>query len=498
VVGTVSVTDADPGQSHTFQIDGGTGANTFTLDQAGRIRVREGVTLDFEQNNAYTLELSVVDNGSPLLADTATINIEIVDVDEPAKLQSNTASVGENAIEGTVLAILELVDPEGFPENYAIALLNVGDGANFVLDPVSLELKVAAGAVFDFETDPLNELTFEIVDLTGQSETSRVNFLVQITDQNDPPRVLTTRITVSELAAVGDILGQLRFADTDQGETFTAEIVGGTGAEFFQVDPVTHLITLKEGAQLDADAGNSLLTLEIRVTDSGGLTGDGIVEVRLNNVNEPPKINDNLQVPAAISGQQFQFTLPQDWIVDPEGGSFQVSIYLQDGDGNPIGLPSWLKFNQSTRTLSGLPDPNFLGNTTLTLRAFEFGSLNLFSTATFTIEVQEGNAPFTNAVRPWDVDNNGRATPNDILSVVNFLLEFGVQSARNGNRFVGFVDVNGDGLVTPVDILLVINELIRQAFTQLQGEAIDYLDPADDREDAIDAAFNDIGASSLF
>ena len=152
-----------------------------------------------------------------------------------------------------------------------------------------------------------------------------VPITIEITNENDAPSLTESLFRVSERASAGAEFGTLRISDPDLGESFTSTILGGTGASLFELNPETHVLSVAQDALLDADSTDGLLTLNIEVTDGGGLTGVGTISIALNNVNEPPVFNvQELQVPQIDSGEDFQFVLPEDLVFDPEGGDFSI------------------------------------------------------------------------------------------------------------------------------------------------------------------------------
>ncbi len=83
VVGQVSISDPDAGQTHSFQITGGSGAGLFAIDpNTGTITVAPGAILDFETTPQLTLNIVATDSGSPALADTELLSISLSDLVE--------------------------------------------------------------------------------------------------------------------------------------------------------------------------------------------------------------------------------------------------------------------------------------------------------------------------------------------------------------------------------------------------------------------------------
>jgi hypothetical protein len=82
VVGVALASDQDAGSILTWSIVGGNVGGAFTIDPAtGQIRVANPAALDFETYPLFTLTLRVEDAGG--LADTANVNVALLDVIEP-------------------------------------------------------------------------------------------------------------------------------------------------------------------------------------------------------------------------------------------------------------------------------------------------------------------------------------------------------------------------------------------------------------------------------
>ena len=78
LVHQVTFTDPDPGQDHTFRIQGGNPGGAFAINAAnGRIRVADRDALDFETRPSYELRVRVTDNGIPVKAGVGTITVNL-------------------------------------------------------------------------------------------------------------------------------------------------------------------------------------------------------------------------------------------------------------------------------------------------------------------------------------------------------------------------------------------------------------------------------------
>ncbi len=507
VIGAVTVSDQDRNQQHFFQVDGGSGEDFFQIDTNGEVAVRSGVDIDFETQSSYQLIVTVIDNGVPTRSDQGTVNISVKDVDEPADIALTFDSVGENAVAGDVVGQLVVTDPENNVNDYSVTLLDELDGSAFALTSVEstdpneqlFDVVVQAGAAFDYETDDSLAIVFRVDDLTASGQSVRIEKTLAVTNQNDPPTVVTESFDVSEAVPSGpeNRFAKLRFADVDPNETLTAAIIGGTGMDQFVIDPNTHWVWLKPGAVLDADVPDPTLTLIVQVTDSGGLTGTGTVQVHLNNVNEPPQFHSTLGEIAVQSGNTFEQVFDDSFVSDPEGGEFRMSVF--DNQGH---LPDWVTFDSVTNTLYATPNPNTLGIHQFTLRAYELSTTKV-NDMIFSFNAQRGDHPLTNQRDPLDVNNSRSVSPSDLLMVLNFLGTYG-HLAVNGESpvgidhpFEGFVDVNSDGFVSPLDAHIVIEGLAAaHPSNRPVGEAVSLLDS--DREESIDLALLELTQASLF
>lgn len=75
VIGSLSVSDPDAGQTHTFTITAGNEAGVFAIDSAsGNVSVANGAA---SPNESFTLAFQVVDSGVPPLSDTVEVEITL-------------------------------------------------------------------------------------------------------------------------------------------------------------------------------------------------------------------------------------------------------------------------------------------------------------------------------------------------------------------------------------------------------------------------------------
>ena len=103
-VGTVVATDLDAGDSLTYAITGGNTGGAFAIDAAtgeitvattGEITVANSAALDFETTPSFGLTVQVTDSGA--LSDSATVTINLTDVNDAPTIGAQVAASIANA-----------------------------------------------------------------------------------------------------------------------------------------------------------------------------------------------------------------------------------------------------------------------------------------------------------------------------------------------------------------------------------------------------------------
>jgi hypothetical protein len=297
VVGTVTASDPDAGQSLTFsEIGTGSGASLFEIDDSGVISVSDGAVLDLEATSSYTFGVRVTDNGSPAEHADVTVTINLSNVNEapifpagPITRQILAGSANDDAVVGGAVTA---TDPDAGDSvvDYAIVggngtgagafaistsgVITVNDAAQ-TLAVGSFSLQITAHDSFGLASDP-KTVTVQVVndapvfdpDVYGSSVTeldpngTLVGDPVSATDPN---------------AGIGDFI------------TFSIVAGNGTGSGAFAIDPVTGQLSVNDSSQMDHEVVSSY-TLTIRATDRAGAFDTATFNVVIFNTPESPVI----------------------------------------------------------------------------------------------------------------------------------------------------------------------------------------------------------------
>ncbi len=169
IVGKLSVTDDDAGDSHTYTVSD----DRFEV-VGGHVKLKDGISLDHEEVQTLTLEVTVKDSAGESY--TENFDIAVTDVNEaPTELHLSNAAIAENA-EGAVVGTISVSD------------VDVGDGHSFTVsddrfEVVDGQVKLKDGISLNHEDVAALTLDVTATDSGGASHTQ--SFDIAVADMPD-------------------------------------------------------------------------------------------------------------------------------------------------------------------------------------------------------------------------------------------------------------------------------------------------------------------------
>ena len=295
VVATIAANDVDSGVEGnlTYLATGGTGAAAFSVDAAGQITVKDSSLLDFETNSSLTLEIQVSDGGSPALTDTATITINLSDVNEAPSvaLSSELAGLSENANTASNVKVADIVVSDDALGTETLSLSGT-DSGDFVV--IGNELFLRAGTSLDFESKSSYDVTVEVDDTTiGAGSDDTIDYTLNITDFNEAPTVALANETFS-LSENTDTSSNVKVADivvSDDAIGSETLLLSGTDSGDFVI--VGNELFLRAGTSLDFESKTSFdVTVEVDDTSIGVSSEDTVSHtLGVTDFNEAPAVS---------------------------------------------------------------------------------------------------------------------------------------------------------------------------------------------------------------
>lgn len=187
VVGTVTATDANIGQTITYSIVGGTGAGVFSINATTGVITVNGA-LNYESTASYTLDIRATDNGTPVLFDAETITINILNIPENTAPTTNALApitIAENTANGTVIGTMTGNDAEGNTITWTITGGNTDN--IFAINSATGAIRVNSNTNLNYEWDNSYTLTIQAQDNGFGNLTATRNVVVNISNVNEAP-----------------------------------------------------------------------------------------------------------------------------------------------------------------------------------------------------------------------------------------------------------------------------------------------------------------------
>ncbi|MDE0421151.1 MAG: fibronectin type III domain-containing protein [Gammaproteobacteria bacterium] len=289
-VGTVAATDAD-GDSLTYSLASGGDNSSFSIGSGGGIRVKAGVTLNFEAKSTYSVTAQVTDakdghgtiQATASIDDTIAVTINVTDVDErPDRPDAPTVAAASRT---SVVVSWTAVDTTGKPRiTYVVDYRAFGTtkwhGVWVDTDTSATLIRLTPGTVYEARVRARNA--------EGGSPWSAVGS--GSTNPNSPPSFVDqpTEMNVEENSAVGTLVGTVEATDAD-GDSLSYSLFGGGDPRMqFEIGSTTGEIRVRRAVLNHEGAPNPQYTLEVSAHDGFVSTTHNSIAITVTDVNEPP------------------------------------------------------------------------------------------------------------------------------------------------------------------------------------------------------------------
>ncbi|HSW12527.1 MAG TPA: cadherin domain-containing protein, partial [Solimonas sp.] len=280
--GTVVGTVAASGTGLTYSLVGGDTAR-FAIDAlSGQVTVTSN-KLNYEGKPLQTLQVRVTDTLGNV--DTATIQIQVSDVNEAPDSATGSFTVAENSAVGTVLGTVLARDPDA-GDAVTFSITGGNPGGAFAINASTGQLTVANSSALDFETSPSFVLTVTAVDSAGLSSVGTVT--VQLTDVVEAVNLAPVftqpagySFTISENMVTGAV-GMVKATDPEA--TAVTYRLEGPGSEHFKVN-ANGRIGVWSYADIDFEQ-QSVFSLTLVAADAAGNETSTALTINVNDLND--------------------------------------------------------------------------------------------------------------------------------------------------------------------------------------------------------------------
>ena len=385
VVGTITASDPDAGQTLAYSILSGNINNDFVINATtGILTVANTSAINYEAITSFNLLINVQDNGPGTLSSQAYATILINDINEPPVVANQSFNISENEPNGSFVGTVQASDPDA-GQSKIYSIISGNSGGAFVISSSTGSISVANSAFLDFETNPVFYLVVKVQDNGTGNLSSEASVIVTLDDANESPLMNNQEFTVAENESNGSYIGTVVATDPDAGQSKTFTILSGNINGAFAIDALSGVLTVADQSALDFEILDEI-TLLVNVQDNGtvSLSDQAFVSVSVLDINELPVLNNQ-----QFSANEFSTTgtfVGNILATDPDTGQSLAYSITAGNTNNAFNLSSdsgTIRVNNPT-ALNALTNPVFL----LTIRATDNGTGNLFSEAVTTIYIQ--------------------------------------------------------------------------------------------------------------
>ena len=326
VIGTLSTTDVDTNDSHSYSVDD---ARFEVAEQDGAfvLKLKDGVSLDHETEPTVTLTVTTTDNHGGSVSEDFTIDVG--DLNEAVTAKDATETTSENgALRGSVTA----TDLDGDAISYSLdgqpaeGTVTLHDDGSYSFEP---------GTAFDdLAVGESREVSFTFSADDGKGSTDQGTVTIVVTGTNDAPTAVDLSSASVDENASGAVIGTLSTTDVDSNDTHSYS-VDDARFEVAEQDG-TFVLKLKDGVSLDHET-EPTVTLTVTTTDNHGGSVSEDFTIDVGDLNEAVTANDATETTSenvALRGSVTATDLDGDAIsYSLDGQPAEGTVTLQD-DGS--------------------------------------------------------------------------------------------------------------------------------------------------------------------
>ncbi len=221
VVGTFSTTDPDSGDTFTYQLVSGAGAEDNAAFSIEGNQLQINSSPDYETQSSYSIRVQTTDAAGASYSETLTINVNDVP-ESPTGLNLSGNSIDENSAVNSVVGTFSTTDPDS-GDTFTYQLVSgagADDNAAFTISGDQLLINSSP----DYETQSSYSIRVQTTDAAGASYSETLT--INVNDVPESPTGLNlSGSSIDENSAEGAVVGIFSTIDPDSGDSFTYQLV---------------------------------------------------------------------------------------------------------------------------------------------------------------------------------------------------------------------------------------------------------------------------------
>ena len=284
LIGVLTSTDSDIGETYTYALVNGSGSTDNGLVNIVGNQLFTSVSLNREAKSSLSVRILTTDSNGQAFQQALTIAVANVN-ETPTALQLSAQTVAENLPASTLVGTLSTVDPDvGDGFTYSLFTgVNGPDNGQFSI----VGNQLITNSAFNFEAKNSYSILVRTTDVGGLHFDQA--FVITVSDVNDAPQLGNVQYFLDENSPAGQLVGTLAATDADPGTTFTYSLTGGNIQTAFSIDPATGALKVANAAAINFELRPSYdLTVMVRDNGNPQLSATAQVTVTINDLNESP------------------------------------------------------------------------------------------------------------------------------------------------------------------------------------------------------------------
>jgi len=401
-----------------------------------------------------------------LVSNTAVLSFNVSGTNSAPQLDDAAFGVfphvvEENVVNGTIIA----TGLNGFDEDIPAQALRYiiydqGEMERFEMEPATGKLTVTplGSATLDFETEPVINITAYVMDDQVPFLFDSATITIRLTDVNEPPTFLPVQavFSIDENADTSgsniDLGSVIRATDPDVADVnnlqFTMTHDYGDNMPFVLLNSHDAAenqnvarIELSQHSKIDHEDIDAY-TVNVIVTDHGGLSASIPITIFIGNVNEPPIF----AMCSCDSPVDAKFYLPENAgggykvgelkVIDPENDAIEYSITSDPSNKFTINENGEI-YSKSGAHFDYEDETSY----TLSMEAKESGAEEFSVSTSFTVYIVDINDMVINDVRPTLLLTSGEQKVYFVGSDLG-----PIDEARASSTYVTASYIGGDGV----------------------------------------------------
>ncbi|WP_290428436.1 cadherin domain-containing protein [Thermocoleostomius sinensis] len=376
-VGTLTTTDPDVGDRHTYLLVGNLPDNSAFRLEGNKLILRDAP--DFETKSSYRIKLRTTDGDGLFFEKEFTITIDNTN-ETPIGLNLSNTRVNEDVANNHTVGTFTTTDPDRNDTHTYTLIGNLPDNSAFRIDGNRLVLINSP----NFEVKPIYTIRVRTTDAGGKFFDR--TFTITVDDRNDAPTNLSlSRTDVDENVGDNVTVGTLTTTDPDLDDTHTYSLINGFGDNSAFAVSGNRLI-VRQSPNFEVKPS---YRIKIRTTDAEGLFFDKEFTITVNDrLDRPP------------TDLRLSNTQVSEDVADNVAVGSLSTIDLDLGDRHTYTLVGNLPDNSAFRIngnqLILINSPNFEAKSSYRIKLRTTDGDGLFFEKEFTITVLDGNDAPTN------------------------------------------------------------------------------------------------------